>query len=75
MEKTIYAIQLLKENENPPAEISFAGIDVPAKSVIQLVGSNKKLKWKKDGETTHVFLPGNGKSQHAVAVKIIVPAK
>jgi alpha-L-fucosidase len=73
--KIIYALQLLKENDTTPAEISFSGIDVPAKSVIQLVGSHTKLTWKKEGETIHVFLPKNGNALHAVAVRIILDAR
>lgn len=73
--KIVYALRLLNEKETVPPEISFSGLDVPAKSTMQLVGNGKKLKWKKEGETVRVFLPGNGKSSHAVVVKIILPSK
>lgn len=72
--KTIYAIRLLKENETVPQTISFSGIDIPARSAIQLVGSSKKLKWKKEGDKTIVTVPKNTKSEHALAIKILLSA-
>ena len=73
--KTVYALRLLNENEPVPAEILISGLDVPAKSTVQLISTGKKLKWKKEGETVRVFLPVSGKSSHAVVVKIILPSK
>jgi len=63
---------LLKENENSPSEISFKGINVSSNAIIQLIGSNQKLNWKKEGETIHVFLPKKISSQHAIVLKIIL---
>ncbi len=70
--KIIYALRLLSEKEAVPAEISFTGPDIPARATIELVSTHKKLKWKKEGETTRVFLPVDGKSSHAVVVKIML---
>jgi alpha-L-fucosidase len=68
--KTVYVFRLLKENEIPPATISFKGISVNNNSTIQLVGNNQKLKWKREGETVTVLLPEKLIAQHAIAIKI-----
>ena len=73
--KIVYALQLLKEKETLPSAISFSGLDIPTGSTVQLVGNHQKLKWKKEGETTIVFLPPNGKLLHAVAVRFILPKR
>jgi alpha-L-fucosidase len=73
--KTIYAIYLLKENESVPATISFDGMDIPAKSSAQLVGSNQKLKLKKAGTSTVISLPKNSTAKHALTIKIALPGK
>ena len=73
--KIVYALQLLKENETLPSAISFSGLDIPRGSTVQIVGTHQKLKWKKEGETTTVFLPRNGKLLHAVAVRFILPKR
>ena len=68
----MYALKLLKENETTPAVISFKGIAIAPKSTILLLAGNKKLKWKKEGETISVFLPEKLSPKHAVVLKIIL---
>ena len=70
--KIVYALKLLKENETSPAIISFKGIAVAPKSTFLLLAGNKKLQWKKEGETITVFLPQNLPAKHAAVIKIIL---
>ncbi|MBS1574449.1 MAG: hypothetical protein JST09_04015, partial [Bacteroidetes bacterium] len=73
--KIVYALQLLNPGQAVPAEISFSGLDVPSRSTIQLIGSNKKLKWKKEGDTVKVSVPKTTKAEHAIAIKISLRGK
>ena len=68
--KTIYLHYLLKENENPPTEISFKGPGVNSKATFFLQGTDKKLKWKNDNGVIKINLPTETTAKYAVVIKI-----
>ncbi len=68
--KIIYVLRLLKEKEKVPPFITFHGINVHSGSSIQLVGNNRDLRWKREGETIRVFFPSHISAKHAVCIKI-----
>ncbi|ASZ09523.1 alpha-L-fucosidase [Chitinophaga pendula] len=70
---SVYAIYLLDEGEQLPAQISFNGL-LPAQNArLSLLGNNTRLKWKKEGNKVMVTLPPSTpriKPQHAIAIHI-----
>jgi alpha-L-fucosidase len=52
---TVYAIYLADENEtNLPDKISFSKFSFPDNAEVELLGTGKKLKWHKKGNTCEV---------------------
>ena len=68
--KTIYVHYLLNENEVLPAEISVPGIAIDSKSVISLLSTGRRMKWKKENGSIKIVLPRNTVAKHALVMKI-----
>jgi alpha-L-fucosidase len=54
-----YAITCLPENEKLPSIITWKGNRPKKGSVMKLLGSDIKIKWKSDGDVVSVYLPAN----------------
>ncbi|MBS0010478.1 MAG: hypothetical protein KFF49_03660, partial [Bacteroidales bacterium] len=74
-ENTIYAICLPGEGEKLPGEIVISGIEVPSGSLIEMLGTKGKLKWRKKGDDCIITVPAAKiPSELAFALKISRPA-
>jgi len=67
----IYAIYLLEEEEEIPEEITISGLNIPAGSKIEMLGTKGKLKWHKSGDSYRITIPVHKiPSELAFALKI-----
>jgi alpha-L-fucosidase len=53
----VYAIYLLDEGEEIPGEISISGIKIPRGSVIEMLGTKGKLRWRRSGDSCRITIP------------------
>jgi alpha-L-fucosidase len=68
--KTVYALVTFAEGKVPESTISWNG-NVPTKgSVMRVVGSNVKVKWKKSGDDIIVTLPPEAIKKYSPAVSL-----
>jgi alpha-L-fucosidase len=69
-EKTVYALVTFAEGKLPNSTISWKG-NVPVKgSVMHIVGSNVKVKWKKSGDDIIVTLPPEAIKKYSPPVSL-----
>ncbi|MFO7852433.1 MAG: alpha-L-fucosidase [Bacteroidota bacterium] len=68
---TVYAIYLLDEGEQMPEEIHIGGIEIPRGSLIEMLGTKGRLKWRRSGDEYIIAIPAKKiPSDLAFALKI-----
>lgn len=73
--KIVYALVTIAENTTAQPTITWKG-NVPTKgSVMRLVGSNVKVKWKKSGDEVIVTLPASVTRKYSPAIALAYSAE